>query len=377
MSFIQSTEFSRILQGFDLEHTDFEIAPYGSGHINHTYLLKSKNHSASDYLLQKINDYVFKDVAGLMNNVGQVISHLKSKLEDDASADASKEVLTLLPAKDQQLYYENGNGGYWRIYHYLEGTKSYDLVTTTQQAFEGGKAFGRFQWLLADLDAALLVETIPNFHNIETRLQAFEQACSEDPIERVKECLPEIEFIRARAKKMCIVLEKGRKGLIPLRITHNDTKFNNVLLDADDHAQCVIDLDTVMPGYVAYDFGDAVRTIINTCAEDEKDLDKIALNPDLFKAYAEGYLQNAIGFLTDEEIDSLMDGAFLLPYIQAVRFLTDFMDGDKYFKIHSENHNLQRTRAQLQLLKKLEEHEADLRSIIHLITLNLKLETKL
>jgi Ser/Thr protein kinase RdoA (MazF antagonist) len=376
MSSIHSSDFSEILHGFDLEQADFQIAPYGSGHINHTYLLKSDQLQHPDYLLQKINNYVFKDVDGLMNNVARVIRHLKDKLRKDPGADENKEVLTLLPARDGKQYYQDSKGEYWRIYHYLDDTKSYDLVTSTTQAFEGGKAFGRFQLLLADLDAALLIETIPNFHHIEKRLQTFEQSCIQDAVSRKKDCQPEIDFIRERAERMCIILEKGRKGLIPLRITHNDTKFNNVLLDPQDNAQCVIDLDTVMPGYVAYDFGDAVRTIINTCVEDEPDLSKISLNTSLFKAYTEGYLQEAIDFLTDEEIESLIEGAFLLPYMQAVRFLTDFLDGDKYFKIHSPLHNLQRTRAQLQLLSKLEEQEHTLRKIIKDVTHNLKTETE-
>lgn len=377
MSSILPSDFSEILLHFGLEHANFQIAPYGSGHINHTYLLKSSSPLEGAYLLQKINNYVFKDVDGLMSNVALVIQHLKDKLQRDPDADESKEVLTLLPAKDGKQYYQDSKGEYWRIYRYLEGTKSYDLVTSVTQAFEGGKAFGRFQRLLADLDAALLVETIPDFHHIGKRLQALEQSCLEDPKGRRRDCQSEIDFIRERAQRMCVILEKGRKGLIPLRITHNDTKFNNVLLDLQDKAQCVIDLDTVMPGYVAYDFGDAIRTIINTCVEDEPDLSKISLNTTLFKAYTEGYLQEAIGFLTDAEIESLLEGALLLPYMQAVRFLTDFLDGDKYFKIHSELHNLQRTRAQLQLLRKLEEQELTLEQMIKEATFNLKTETKL
>jgi hypothetical protein len=208
------------------------------------------------------------------------------------------------------------------------------------------------------------VDTIPYFHNIEYRLANLDVAIEQDAAKRLNKLSPEIEFINKRRLSMSKVLQMGAIGALPLRIIHNDTKFNNVLLDDHDHAQCVIDLDTVMPGYVAYDFGDAIRTIINTAPEDEPDLSLIQLNVPLFTAYVKGYLQQTKDFLTEAEVNSLVDGALLLPYIQGVRFLTDYLNGDLYFKVHSPRHNLQRAQAQFQLVKKLEDAREQLDNIV-------------
>jgi hypothetical protein len=226
--------------------------------------------------------------------------------------------------------------------------------------------------LLADLDTGLLKETIRDFHNIENRLGQLNKAIDENKHGRLINCIPEIESLFDRTEKMFSIFRMGKNGSLPLRITHNDSKFNNVLLNKEDKAQCVIDLDTVMPGYVAYDFGDAIRTIINTRAEDEKDISTIALNTHLFQAYTEGYLNETIAFLTKTELASLIEGVLLLPYLQAVRFLTDYIDGDNYFKIHFAAHNLQRARAQLQLLKKIEEQRPVLAGIIESSAAKLK-----
>lgn len=347
-------------------YTEGEISgsePYGSGHINETFYLKNSNEKCPDYLLQRINHHVFKDVPALMENIRIVTEHLRKKLEKVYGTRADKEVLTLVQTRDEEFFHCDQDGNYWRMYHFLH-TNSYDLVQTEQQAYEGGKAFGKFQALLADLDAKLLAETVPNFHNIEIRLNHFNETIQTDAVNRVKEVMPEIAFIRERMDTMNEVLTLGKAGRLPLRITHNDTKFNNVLLDKNDNAQCVIDLDTVMPGYVAYDFGDAIRTIINAAAEDEKDLEKIQLNIPLFKAYTKAYFKEAGCFLTDMEVQSLLLGVLLIPYEQGVRFLTDYLEGDTYYKIHFPEHNLQRTRAQLQLLKKLEEKYETLKEIV-------------
>lgn len=299
-----------------------------------------------------------------MNNMVLVTEHLKQKLLAVPGANPDKEVLSLVKANDNGFFVKDAEGNYWRVFNFLNDTKSYDLVTTEKQALEGGRAFGRFQSLLADLDSNLIVDTIPNFHNIAYRLSNLDKAIVKDDAKRLSKVLPEIEFINARRASMSLILEWGAKGVIPRRITHNDTQFNNVLLNRNDKAQCVIDLDTVMPGYVACDFGDAVRTIINNAEEDEADPALITLKIPLFTAYVKGYVQQTTGFLTEAEVKSLIEGALLLPYIQGVRFLTDYLDGDHYFKIHSPHHNLQRARAQFQLVKKLEEAKAPLNNII-------------
>ncbi|MFB9844806.1 phosphotransferase enzyme family protein [Mucilaginibacter ginsenosidivorans] len=347
-----------LISEFKIDAGIASVKPFGSGHINDTYRIVNANINGHDYLLQRVNHHVFKDVPLLMNNLLNVSRHLKQKIRSEQN------VLTIIETRDNRPYFKDDGGNYWRVFYFLKGTKSYDVVTTEKQAFEGGKAFGAFLALLADLDVSLVKDTIPNFHNIEYRLANLQKAIDTDKAGRLKEVAPEIGFIQQRSDAMSEISRLGRSGVLPLRIVHNDTKFNNVLLDQNDNAQCVIDLDTVMPGYVAYDFGDSIRTIINTVAEDEADVNHIGLNLHLFKAYTKGFLQEAKPFLTESEISSLLKGVLLLPYIQAVRFLTDYLEGDHYFKIHFFSHNLQRVRAQLALVAKLEENQHILGQII-------------
>jgi hypothetical protein len=351
-----------VIAEFEITGNLISAIPFGSGHINDTF--KVTTDSGNQYMLQKINHFVFKDVEGLMANLVQVTNHLKQKLKATTGSDPEKEVLTLIKNKQGGYLIKDTDGEHWRVFVFLNDTKSYDQVLTEQQAFEGGKAFGCFQRLLTDLDTALIVDTIPNFHNIEYRLANLDKAIRENPLSRLQAVLPEVEFINERRTGMNRILQLGREGILPLRIIHYDTKFNNVLLDKNDKAQCVIDLDTVMQGFVAYDFGDAIRTIISTATEDDPDVNLINLNLPLFTAYANGYLEQTIGFLTEAEVHSLIDGVLLLPYMQTVRFLTDYLNGDTYYKIHSPHHNLQRTKAQMQLVKKLEEKRDELNGII-------------
>jgi Ser/Thr protein kinase RdoA (MazF antagonist) len=359
---LKDTAIRDIVLKFKVAGELVTAVPFGSGHINDTFRITTSE--GKDYLLQRVNNFVFKDVAGLMANLVNVTGHLKKKLINIPGADPDKQVLTLVETRDNGYYIVDESGKYWRIFNFLNNTKSYDQVLTENQAYEGGKAFGRFQYLLADLDTALVVDTIPNFHNIEYRLSNLDKAIAADTANRLSDVQPEIGFANIRRGAMGRILELGKAGVIPKRIIHNDTKFNNVLLDEHDHAQCVIDLDTVMPGYVAYDFGDAIRTIINTAAEDEADPDLINLNAPLFAAYTKGYLQQATGFLTDDEVSSLIHGVMLFPYMQGVRFLTDYLDGDTYYKIHAPEHNLVRTRAQFELVTKMEKAKKELNDII-------------
>lgn len=341
-----------------------DIKPFGSGHINDTYRVCNAEAGKPDYLLQKINHHIFKDVAGLIDNIVYVTGHLKNKLKDIPGANPEKEVLTLIPSKSELYYYKDDASQYWRMYLFLKDTKSYDVVTTEKQAYEGGKAFGYFQTMLSDLNVSKLTKVIPNFHNIYFRLKQFHQALQVDSAGRVKYIAPELEFVNARAYDMAEIERMGRAGKLPIRVTHNDTKFNNVLLDKHDVAQCVIDMDTIMPGYTAFDFGDAVRTIINSAPEDEPDLDKIVLNIPLFKAFAEGFLSQTVHYMSINEIRSLVKGAFLLPYMIGLRFLTDFLNGDLYYKTKFAEHNLQRARAQFQLVRKLEERYDEIYAIV-------------
>ena len=366
-----------IMANFCLEGEISEIKTYGSGHINDTFLLTNSNINVPDYLLQRINHHVFKDVPGLTHNIEMVTSHLKKKLLTSLGDERTQKVLSQVPAKDSKLYYKDEEGNYWRIYEFIADSRSYDIVSTEQQAYEGGKAFGYFQSLLSDMDPHLLLETIVDFHNIEKRLSDFYEAMALDVVNRVSSVSAEVLFVKARETNMSVIYQWGREGILPKRITHNDTKFNNILFDANDNAKCIIDLDTVMAGHVAYDFGDAIRTIINTAGEDEPDLEKIQINVPLFKAYSEGYVKEAGDFLTDIEIESLSLGVMLHPYMQGVRFLTDYLQGDTYYKIAYPEHNLVRARAQFQLLSKLEEQSNLLREIIiHAVADNKKYKEK-
>ncbi|MDO3627828.1 phosphotransferase enzyme family protein [Mucilaginibacter sp. BT774] len=354
-----------LIAAFNIDADIASVTAFGSGHINDTYRIKNSDPNGIDYLLQRVNHHVFKDVPILMQNLLYVTEHLKQKLSEIPGSDLEKEVITIVETRDGKPYFRDDDGNYWRVFHFLKDTRSYDQVTTGQQAYEGGKAFGRFQALLADMEPGLIKDTIPDFHNIESRLAKFEKAVEADKVGRLHKILPEIEFVRQRADEMGEILRLGRTGELPLRIVHNDTKFNNVLLDRYDHAQCVIDLDTVMPGYVAYDFGDSIRTIANTASEDEENVKLIGINISLFESYTKGYLKEAVLFLTEPELNSLLKGVLLLPYAQTVRFLTDYLEGDHYYKIHNPDHNLQRTRAQLTLVKKLEENRDRLSHIIN------------
>ncbi len=355
--------FTDIVTCFDIEGEDFEISNFGSGHINDTYLIKSSTGVHPGYLLQKINSFVFKNIDGLMNNMLAVVNHLKQKINSNGG-DPDREALTIIPTKSGKYYLKDEEDNYWRMTCFLNDTKSYDLVTTGQQAYQGGVAFGRFQSLLADLDPKTLIDTIPDFLNIEKRLKDFRNAIEKNSAGRLEKVQAEVDFLNSRAAAMNEIPCLGRAGVLPLRITHNDTKFNNILLDKENNIQCVIDLDTVMPGYLAFDFGDAIRTIINKAAEDEADLTAIQLNIPLFTEFTRGYLSQTSAFLTETELRSLMMGVLLLPYMQSVRFLTDYLEGDVYYKTHFEGHNLQRTHAQIQLFKMLEQNHTELENII-------------
>jgi hypothetical protein len=353
-----------ICSQFKHDGTFDKAFPYGSGHINDTFKMDTREEEAHNYILQRVNHIVFKNVPGLMDNISRVTKHIRTKMEDIPGSDPDREVLTLIPTQSDNIFHHDEDGNYWRMYIFIRDNRSYDIVSSPEQAYQGGKMFGRFQAMLADLPGQPLNETIPNFHNIEWRLGMFEQILKKDPVNRAAAISEEISFVRKRADEMSSILLLGREGLIPERITHNDTKFNNVLLDQNDQGLCVIDLDTVMPGYVHYDFGDSIRTSTNTAAEDEKDLSKVEMDIDLFEGYAKGFLEETKSMLTVNELDYLAFAGKLFPYIIGLRFLTDFIDGDNYFKIKHEQHNLQRARAQFKLLTSMERQFTEMRRIV-------------
>ena len=354
----------QVVSNFRIAGSYLSGAPYGTGHINDTFKVLTKEPDAFDYILQRVNHHVFKDVPGLMENVLRVTSHIRSKLEAIPGSNPDREVLTVIPTHDGAAYHKDEAGNFWRMYIFISDNRSYDLVDSPDKAYQGGRMFGRFQSMLADLPGKPLNETIPNFHNIAWRLDTFEATLKRNPVQRAGLVQAEIDFVLERAEEMKTVLRLGAAGEIPLRITHNDTKFNNVLLDQSDKGLCVIDLDTVMPGYVHYDFGDSIRTSTNTGREDDPDLDKVEMNIDLFEGYAKGFLAETKDTLNQAEIDHLAFSGKLFPYIIGLRFLTDYVDGDNYFKIHHEHHNLQRARAQFKLLTSMERQYDQMRKIV-------------
>ncbi|GHS85645.1 hypothetical protein FACS1894201_05610 [Bacteroidia bacterium] len=350
-----------LVNNFDIQGTPNGIAVISSGHINDSFRVKTKESDAPDYMLQRINHAIFKDVEMLQNNIQHVTNHIRRKLKVKGETDIERKTLTIVPTKGGKLFYFDGEN-YWRMYLFISGGKSYDAITP-ELAYKAGKAFGEFQGYLTDIPEKI-EDTIPNFHNIEFRLEEFYEAMRNDKVGRVAENQDIITEIERRAEEMCKANRMVREGLLPKRINHCDTKVNNVLFDNEGNVLCVVDLDTVMQGIVLSDFGDFIRTGANTGDEDDVELNKITVNFAVFEAYTHGYLKTAKGFLLPIEIDNLPFGARLLTYMQTVRFFTDYLNGDCYYKIHHHRHNLQRTKAQLKLLQELERNQDKLAAIV-------------
>jgi len=363
-----SYDIREIFGHFFAEGTFNNAALSGSGHIHDTYLVSTSEKDTDNYILQRLNNKVFRNIPSLQENIDRVTRHIRSKLSAIPASDPKRECLTLIPAVDGKSWLEYSDGSYWRMFVYIKDHRSYDVVDTPVKAFEGGRAIGRFQAMLADLPGKPLNETIPDFHNIEKRLVKFIANVKADSVGRVSGVSADIDSIMKRADSMKTILHLGEQGKIPLRITHNDTKFNNILFDLNDKALCVIDLDTVMPGYVHYDFGDAIRTAANTAAEDETELSRISMDIKLFEAYARGYISETRDTLNATEEEFLAFAPGLITYTMAVRFLTDYLEGDVYYKIHNPDHNLQRARAQIRLVESMEEQYMDMQRIIEKLT---------
>ncbi|MCX6251043.1 MAG: aminoglycoside phosphotransferase family protein [Bacteroidetes bacterium] len=348
---------------FEAESPFESVSSIESGHINDSYVISCST-KGSGYVLQRINHQVFKKIPELIDNILIVTRHIEKKLSENGEPDCRFVPLQLVQVKNGGYYYQDQTGNYWRVFKYIEGSKSYDRVDTPQLAYEGGKAWGHFHFLTSDIPMDSLVETIPDFHNIDKRSGSFREAVKNDPVLRAKNIMAEIDFVESRTEEMRHILKPGNDLNFPLRVTHNDTKFNNILFNDNAEAICIVDLDTVMPGFVLYDFGDAIRTGTNTCNEDEIHLEKVTINLQLFESYSHGYLKIARNFLTREEIHHLAFSAKFMTYIIGLRFLTDYLEGDKYFKIHSELHNLQRARAQFRLLSEMEQQYSTMQKII-------------
>jgi Ser/Thr protein kinase RdoA (MazF antagonist) len=342
-----------IARRFALQGRPCSAEPYGSGHINDTFRVETGAPGQSAYLLQWINHHVFRDPPSLMTNMRRVSEHLKARIRR-AGGDPSREAVTVVSATDGKDYAQDKAGGYWRMLTFVSGTHSYDQVENPAVARETGRGFGGFQNLLSDFDGASLVETIPRFHDMEWRLENLDAALSKDPVGRKSGLARETDFVNQRRHEMVRLFRMAKTGELPVRVTHNDTKVNNILFDSEQRALCVIDLDTVMPGIVHYDFGDAVRTATNTAAEDEPNVERVASDPRLFDAFAEGFLRELAPRLSNREVETLVLAAPYMTFIMGVRFLTDYLEGDTYYKIHRPSQNIERARAQFRLVASME-----------------------
>ncbi len=348
-------KLNEIMNMFDIE---WKVENYGNGHINDTYLSTD-----SDYILQRINTNIFTNPENLMENIENVTAFLKDKIKENGG-DAERETLTVIKTIDGKNFYECEDGCF-RLYKFVSDTITIEKAESALDLYRAGKGFGKFQAMLDDFDATKLHETIVDFHNTPKRVEALKQAIKDNKANRVDLVKDEIDFVLSREEMAKKVAGEIASGLIPLRVTHNDTKINNILFDAKTReAACVIDLDTVMPGSALYDFGDALRVGASNAAEDETNLDLVSFNEEYFAYFAKGFLEETASLLTQREIELLAFSAKLLTFECGVRFLTDYLNGDTYFKIHREHHNLDRARNQFKLVWDIEQKEEMLNKIV-------------
>ena len=332
------------------------------GHINDTYLVEVKRADCSDrYIFQRINRYVFQDPEKLMANFAKITRHMRQKLENIPGRNPDRETLNLVRSNLGESYYHSASGEYWRAYRFVGDAHIINIAREPRQAYEAGKAFGCFQKLLCDLPASSLHETIPHFHHGPRRFARFKEVVEKDSCSRASGAKEAIAFVFERKPIISIITEDLESGLLPLRVTHNDTKINNILFeDRTGKALCVIDLDTTMPGSVLYDFGDMVRTTTCFTAEDERDLTRVRMEMEMFRALTEGYLEEAGEILTPREIGLLVFSGRLVTLTIGLRFLTDYLEGDVYFRTHRPGQNLDRARVQFALVKSMEEQEQEM-----------------
>lgn len=350
----------QIVAQFNIQGNVLEVKPLGNGLINTTYQVVTEG-DAPNYVLQHINNSIFPDVEMLMKNIVAVTSHIRQKYEAAGVDDIDRKVLNFVPAKDGKYYYYDGEK-YWRVMVYIPDTVSQTAVTP-ESSYIVGETFGNFQAMLADIPVEL-GETIKDFHNMEFRLWQLREAVKENKAGRMAEVQWLVDELEKRAEEMCKGERLYREGKLAKRICHCDTKVDNILFDKDGSVLCVIDLDTVMPNFIFSDFGDFLRSAANTGLEDDKNLDNVNFNMEIFKAFTKGYLKSARVFLTPLEIENLPYAAALFPYMQTVRFLADYINGDTYYKTQYADHNLVRSKAQFKLLQSVEAHQQEMQEFI-------------
>ena len=351
----------KIADQFMTEGVVKEVVSLGEGFINDTFIIKTEG-GAPDYILQRKNKRVFSPIPAMMGNIDKICRHIKAKIER-AGGDPEREAMTVIPAKDGKLYFLDEQEEYWAVTLFIDDTITYEAAETPELAYSGGRGIGKFQSLVSDFKDSL-TDILPGFHNIRIRYEQWDSVLKRDPVNRKSSVSREIDWIESRRYEMMNFWRLVEKGFIPTRVSHNDTKINNILFDKDGDVLCVIDLDTVLNSTVLNDFGDAIRYYTNTGLEDDRDLEKVSMNMEIYKAFAKGYLEETASFLTDKEIEFLPFSARYITYEQVLRFLMDYIDGDNYYKIKYEDHNLIRTRAQYKLLTSMEDQFAEMKEVI-------------
>jgi hypothetical protein len=359
-------DIEQIVKYFCIYGDFLRARPYGSGHINDTYKVSfSQGGTCVNYILQRINHYVFKNPPEMMENIERITNHIRNKLKVINGEDVSRQVLTVVKTRENTTFYYDSEGNYWRVYYYIERATTFDSLDSLEKAFQAAQMFGDFLGMLSDLPPPLLHETIPDFHNAPVRLEEFERILKSDRLNRAKDAAFEIDFLSNNSELLTILPGLVDKGKIPIRTTHNDTKINNVLFDDDSgKGICIIDLDTVMPGLSLYDFGDLVRTTLSSAAEDERDLSQVNIDLSRFEVIVKGYLASAQRFINRTEIQHLVTGAMMMTLVIGTRFLGDFLSGDRYFKVARKEHNLDRCRVQFKLVQLMLTNEERLQQIV-------------
>lgn len=364
---MKTIDTASMLAQFEIAGGVKEVAPLGNGLINDTYHVVTEADGAPDYVLQRINNAVFQDVDLLQHNIEVVTAHIRSKLAAAGTHDIDRKVLQFVKARDGKTYYRDEAGRYWRVMVYIADSFTHEAVTP-ESAYTAGLAFGEFEHLLVDLPEQL-GETIPDFHNMELRMSQLRDAVGHNAVGRLSQVSDIVDELERDANEMCQAERLYREGKLPKRICHCDTKVNNMLFDHEGQVLCVIDLDTVMPSFIFSDYGDFLRTGANFTAEDDPDLSHVGFNETIFKSFTTGYLESARSFLTHLEIDYLPYAVALFPFMQCVRFLTDYINGDTYYKTQYATHNLDRTRNQLALYRDVRRHDAMMADFIrHLLS---------
>lgn len=355
------SDYKALCKNFKIDGDVLSVEPYGEGHINDTYLVVT---TETKYILQRVNNTVFKKPEEVIANIAKVTDYMQKEIIKKGG-DILRETLTLVKTTDDKDYFVDEEGRLFRVYVFIDNATCYQIIENGAIFYQAARAFGQFQKTLQNFPADELFETIPNFHNTVDRYRIFKEAIEADKVDRLKDVAAEVEFALAREKDACIIVDALKNKEIPLRVTHNDTKLNNVMIDdTTKEGVCVIDLDTVMPGSMLYDFGDSIRFGASTAAEDEKDLDKVNMDLALFEEYTKGYLEELGESITEKEADLLPMSAKLMTLECGVRFLSDYLDGDNYFRIHRPEHNLDRARTQFKLVWDMEQKMDEMKKIV-------------